>query len=133
MNQAPPEHPDIAVLGPVTEDEKHALTAGCVALVQPSYYEAFSLVVMEAWTAGVPVIVNGACAPLREHVERSGGGLVFTDDATFDAAVSQVGARRDELASRGRAYVQRNFGWPRVIERYRRFLTRVAATVPGRP
>jgi glycosyltransferase involved in cell wall biosynthesis len=131
VNQAPPEHPDIAVLGPVSEDEKHALMAGCVAFVQPSYYEAFSLVVMEAWMAGAPVIVNGACAPLLEHVERSGGGLVFTDDATFDAAVSQVVTRRDELARRGRAYVQRNFGWPRVIERYRRFLTRVAATVPA--
>ena len=130
VNQAPPAHSDIIVRGPVSDDDKHALFARCLAFVQPSYYEAFSLVVLEAWTAGAPVIVNGACAPLREHVERSGGGLTFTDDATFEAALSQIASDGAELARRGRTYVERNFGWPRLIERYRRFLTRVAAAVP---
>ena len=130
VNQSPPGHPDIVVRGPVSDDDKHALLAGCLAFVQPSYYEAFSLVLLEAWTAGAPVIVNGVCAPLREHVERSGGGLTFTDDATFEAALSQIASDGANLARRGRTYVERNFGWPRLIERYRRFLTRVAAAVP---
>ena len=45
------------------------------ALVSPSPWEAFSLVVAEAWSARTPVLVNAGCAATVEHCRRSGGGL----------------------------------------------------------
>ena len=68
----PPAHPDLVVLGPVDEELKWGLLAGSLALVSPSPWESFALTVIEGWTAGVPVLVNGGCAPTREHCERSG-------------------------------------------------------------
>jgi glycosyltransferase involved in cell wall biosynthesis len=122
--QAPPPHPDIVVDGPVDEDVKWSLLGGAVAFVQPSYYEAFSIALMEAWTAGVPAIVNGACVALKEHVDRSRGGLTFTDAPSFAAAVDRIVTNeraRARLAARGRAYVVQ-FEWPGLIDRYTEFL-----------
>lgn len=123
--QRPSDHPDIVLLGPVDEDVKWGLLRRAVALVSPSYFEAFSIVLMEAWTAGLPVLVNGACLATREHCERSGGGLWFTSYAAFEAAADRLTADtrvRSALAERGRAYVDANFRWPVIVDRYRGFL-----------
>ena len=123
--QRPPAHPDIEVLGAVDDDVKWGLLRGATALVSPSYFEAFSIVLMEAWTAGVPVLVNGHCVATREHCERSGGGLWFEGYADFEAAVDRLAGDEDVrrgLAAAGSDYVEANFRWPSIIERYRRFL-----------
>ncbi len=84
----------------------------------------------------VPVLVNGACGPTREHCERSGGGLWFTSYRGFEAAldrlVSDVGLRA-VLGARGRDYVERHFEWPVLVARYDRFLTTVVARGRGTP
>jgi glycosyltransferase involved in cell wall biosynthesis len=125
----PPAHPDVIVTGPVDEAAKWGLLRDAVALVSPSPLESFSLSVVEGWAAGLPVVVNGACEPTREHCERSGGGLWFTDygqfEALLDRLVGSVGLR-EELAGRGGRYVARHFGWPTVVDRYRSFLEQVA-------
>lgn len=123
--QRPPDHPDIVVAGPVDEAVKWGALRGCTALVNPSYFEAFSIVLMEAWTAGVPVLVNGHCLATREHCERSGGGLWFEGFAEFEAAVDRLAGDaevRAGLAIAGAEYAEGNFRWPVIIERYERFL-----------
>ncbi len=126
----PMEHPDIFLTGPVEEDTKWELLRGATALVSPSPYESFSLVIMEAWTAGIPVAVNAYCEATKESCERSGGGVWFCGYAQFEAIVDRLLADtelRKTLADRGRAYVDANFRWPVIIEKYSRFLNRVAA------
>ena len=125
----PPDHPDVVVAGAVDEDVKWGALRGCTALVNPSYFEAFSIVLMEGWTAGVPVLVNGHCLATREHCERSGGGLWFEGYAEFEAAVDRLtgdGEVRRALAETGAAYVEVNFRWPGIIDRYRVFLESAA-------
>jgi len=126
----PPPHPDVIVTGPVDEETKWGALRGALGLVQPSPHEAFSILLMEAWTAGLPALVNGRCLATREHCERSGGGLWFTGYASFEAALSRLAgdARlRQELGGHGRRYVERFFRWPGLIRRYAEFLTAVAA------
>lgn len=72
--EAPDPHPDIDVLGSVSEAVKWALLRRAVALVSPSGWESFSLVVVEAWSARTPVVVNATCEATVEHCRRSGGG-----------------------------------------------------------
>lgn len=48
---APLSHPEIDVIGPVSEAEKWSLLEHAVALVSPSAWEAFSLVIAESWSA----------------------------------------------------------------------------------
>ena len=90
--------------------------------VSPSALESFSLVVIEAWVDRVPVLVNGACGPTREHCERSGGGLWFTSYPEFEAVLRPARGRRPAPGARwGRGdatYVDRHFRWPVLIERY---------------
>ena len=126
----PPHHPDVVVTGPVDEDLKWGLLRGALALVSPSPFEAFSLALIEAWRAGVPVLVNGACHATREHAERSGGGLWFSSYGHFEVAVERLVADRclrSSLARRGAGYVERHFSWPTIIRQYRGFLEAVAA------
>jgi glycosyltransferase involved in cell wall biosynthesis len=126
---APPPHPDVVVTGPVSEEVKWGLLRGALALVSPSAFEAFSLVVVEAWAAGLPVMVNAACEPTREHCRRSGGGVWFGGYGSFEALVDRLvadDALRAHMAARGARYAERHFAWPRIISRYRRFLERAA-------
>jgi len=126
----PVAHPDIVLAGRVDDATKWGLLRGAVALVQPSAYEAFSLVLVEAWTAEVPVVVNARCLATREHCERSGGGLWFDGYAHFEAVLDRL-VSDDQLtttlAGRGRAYVDTHYRWPVLIERYGVFLEAVAA------
>lgn len=121
----PDPHPDIVVTGPVDEAVKWGALRGAVALVHPGGYEAFSLVVVEAWSAGVPVVVNGRCAATREHVERSAGGFSFDSYARFEVVVERLVAEpalRRRLAAAGGTYVADRFLWPALIGRYTAFL-----------
>lgn len=120
--------------GPVGESVKWGLLRGADALVSPSPFEAFSIVLVEAWTAGVPVLVNASCLATSEHVRRSGGGLSFAGYGQFEVAVERLtGDDRlcAALAGRGRDYVARNFTWPAIIDRYRAFLERAAERAAG--
>ncbi len=128
-----PDHPDIVVTGTVSEGDKWDVLAGATAMVNPSAYESFSLVVLEAWTVGVPVLVNAACDATMEHVTRSGGGLWFGSYRAFEAAVDRLvadaGLRRS-LGAAGRCYAEANYRWPVIIDRYTAFLD--AAVERGR-
>ncbi len=123
--EAPEPHPDIDVLGPVDEATKWALLRRAVALVSPSPWEAFSLVLAEAWSARAPVLANAACAATSEHCRRSGGGLVFSGYGEFEVAVDRLAADRAlraELGALGRSYVDGRFRWPIIVDRYARFV-----------
>jgi glycosyltransferase involved in cell wall biosynthesis len=62
VSQKVTEHPDIVVTGTVSEADKWDILAGAKVMVNPSAYESFSLVLLEAWTVGIPVLVNQMCA-----------------------------------------------------------------------
>lgn len=124
----PPPTPDVHVVGVVDEDVKWGLYRGAELFVHPSAYEAFSLVLIEAWTAGLPALVNARCFATREHCERSGGGLWFEGYAAFEATLDRLlgdEALRAGLGAAGAAYVDSHFRWPALIDRYARFLTEV--------
>jgi len=125
----PPAHPDVIVAGSVDEATKWGLLRGARALVSPSAYESLSLVVLEAWSVGTPVLVNGACATTRRHCTASGGGLWFEGFGAFEVAAGRLVANdalcRD-LGAAGRTYVEARYCWPAVLTRYTAFLERVA-------
>jgi glycosyltransferase involved in cell wall biosynthesis len=129
-------HPDVVVTGTVDEADKWDIVRDALVAVSPSALESFSLVVLEAWVDRVPVLVNGSCGPTREHCERSGGGLWFTSYPEFEAVLSRLVGDdhlRSSLGQRGRAYVDRHFEWPVLIDRYAEFLTSVVERGRGQP
>jgi glycosyltransferase involved in cell wall biosynthesis len=134
LSGAAADHPDIVSTGTVSEADKWDILADAQVLVNSSAYESFSLVILEAWTQEVPVLVNGGCAATMEHCTRSGGGLWFDSFRTFEAAVSSLTgdvAMRSALGAAGRRYTEHNYAWPVIMDRYASFLEGVVAR--GRP
>jgi glycosyltransferase involved in cell wall biosynthesis len=125
VGSAPPAHPDIVVAGAVDDATKWGALRGALALVSPSPYESFGLVVLEAWVAGTPVVVNAACAATREHCERSGGGVWARDYEELEVALRRLeasAALRAGLARAGERYARTRFAWPSLTDRYSAFL-----------
>jgi glycosyltransferase involved in cell wall biosynthesis len=113
--------PNVEFLGFVSEERKLALMAGALAFVQPSRYESFSIVALEAMAQGTPIVVNGHCAALAEHVVASGCGSAYRDRAEFDAAIDGLVAMprdvRDDNARRARRYVANRYTREQVRKR----------------
>jgi glycosyltransferase involved in cell wall biosynthesis len=125
----PVDHRDVVVLGPVDDDTKWALFRDAAVYVHPSPLESFSLVLLEAWSAGTPSMVNGRCEPTREHSRRSGGGLWFDGYGSFEAALDRLLGNPDlgaQMGKSGQAYVDRLYRWPRLMGRYQAFLEGIA-------
>jgi glycosyltransferase involved in cell wall biosynthesis len=124
---------DVITIGFQSEADKASAFAAATIVCQPSLLESFSLVIMEAWLAGVPVLVHDGCAVTRYHVQRSNGGLYYLGVDEFCATLDWLlehPAARTRLGQQGRVYVQREFNWPAVIERLRTALR--AWRDPGR-
>jgi glycosyltransferase involved in cell wall biosynthesis len=112
---------DLIDLGFVSPQHKTDAMAAAAVLCQPSTNEAFSLVIMEAWLLGTPVLVHADCAVTVDHCQRSNGGLYFQDAAEFAACLDFL-LSRPETARRmgelGGRYVRTNFNWDAVIRRF---------------
>lgn len=124
-----PEHPDVVPTGFVDEDVKHGALAGSVALVHPSYFESFSIVLTEAWAQGRPALVQGHCEVLAGQARRSGGAIPYFDFAGFEASVDLlVGdpALANALGESGRRYLDEHYRWGVVIDRFERLLHTLA-------
>jgi len=127
-------HPDVVVTGFVDDAVKRGAVDGAVALVQPSYFESFSMVLAEAWAQGRPALVQGRCAVLDGHARRSGGGVPYRGYAEFEAAVDTLlgdPQLAEGLGRAGRRYVAHHFTWDAVLGRYEDLLDRVVGS-PGR-
>jgi glycosyltransferase involved in cell wall biosynthesis len=125
-----PERPDIVTTGFVDEATRNSALAGTLALVHPSYFESFAMVLTEAFAQRRPALVQGRCAVLLGHAHRSGAALPYTGFVEFEAAVdSLVGTPElaDALGRAGRSYIEREYVWKVVLDRYERVLTRVAS------
>ncbi len=119
--EAPPEFVDhILDLGFVSEQEKREAMAGAVAFIHPSVNESFGIVLLEAWLARTPGLVHAKSAVLRWQCEQSNGGLWFRHYPDFEEALLRLldePALRRALGQNGRAYVERAYAWPAIMQR----------------
>lgn len=120
-----PEHPDIISLGFVDEQDKFDGISGARFLVLPSKFESLSIVVLEAFSLGIPVLVNSACEVLKSHCKNSQGGLYYENTAEFCESVHYM-MNNEALCQRmgdyGKAYVHRYYQWDVVIRKLRNLI-----------
>jgi glycosyltransferase involved in cell wall biosynthesis len=118
---------DLGYLEPI---EKATAYAAATVVCQPSLNESFSIVLMEAWLAGTPVLVHARCAVTSYHAARANGGLVFADFYEFAEALTlllEEAPLRASLGAQGRAYVEAEYAWPVVTRRLVATLERLVA------
>lgn len=117
-----PKHPDIISLGFVDDQDKFDGISGAKFLILPSMFESLSIVVLESFSLGVPVVVNGACEVLKSHCQRSNGGLYYKDTEEFCATVDYMIHHQDvciAMGKNGQKYVNRYYQWDVVIRKLR--------------
>jgi glycosyltransferase involved in cell wall biosynthesis len=121
-----PSHPKIRYVGYVTDEEKAALLSGAAVVIMPSALESLSILVLEAWALGTPVLVNAKCRVLEGQCRRSNGGLYYRDLAEFAAMLKLLmsdASLRNALGESGRSYVASEYSWNIAAERTETILT----------
>jgi glycosyltransferase involved in cell wall biosynthesis len=116
-----PPHEDIRVLGFLSERDKFSALDGALLLCMPSPYESLSMVTLEAWALGKPVLANGRCEVLKGQCRRSGAGLYYETGPQFHEALGLLldDARlRGAMGDQGRRYFQANYSWDAVEGKY---------------
>lgn len=123
-----PKSDDIVSLGFVSDQEKFDVMSGAKFLIMPSPFESLSIVVLEAMTLSVPVVVNGRCDVLKGHCVRSNGGLYYKSYYEFEGCVNYMLTHPDTAAgmgANGRKYVDANYTWEKITNRFIDIVERV--------
>jgi len=124
-----PNHPHIRHLGFVSDRDKFDAIAAADALIMPSYYESLSMVALEAWGLGRPVLANGHCDVLRGQCIRSRAGLYYETFEEFAETLFTLTTNRElnlALGDNGRRYFEQHYAWPVVERKYQEMLKRLA-------
>jgi glycosyltransferase involved in cell wall biosynthesis len=114
-----PEHPRIRHLGFLDDGDKFDAMAAAEVLIMPSYYESLSMVALEAWALGRPVLANGRCDVLKGQCLRSNAGLYYETFGEFIGTLEAIEQNRwlaGTLGRNGRQFFREQYDWP-VIER----------------
>jgi glycosyltransferase involved in cell wall biosynthesis len=118
----------VRYLGYLSEEDKGAAMAGARVVVCPSPYESLSIVLLEGMALGAPGLVNARSEVLKDHCLRSNGALFYEDADEFVEALDLLAggkALRDRLGANGRSYIENNYRWEVVIERWKEVLAEV--------
>lgn len=101
-------------LGPQFGEAKAKLLAAASAFVLPSLSEGLPMAVLEAWAAGLPVLMTAACN-LRQGFEAAAALRIGTDPISIrDGLLRLFGLSERErvtVGQRGRDLVIREFSW----------------------
>ncbi len=106
--------PSVRMLGKVSDEELHALYAGCECFVFPSLYEGFGLPIVEAMAAGAPVLTSD----VSSMPEVAGDAALLVDPRSTDAIAEGLkqlltdAALRERLRAAGRERAKQ-FSWDR--------------------
>ena len=127
-----PEDPHVRFAGVLPDEERlHALEAATVVVV-PSPYESLSLLALEAFAVGTPVLANERAEVLVEHCRQSNAGLYYGDRWEFIEGLRLL-LRDDELrkamGKNGKSYINRHYRWDLILAKYERMFSRLRAPV----
>jgi glycosyltransferase involved in cell wall biosynthesis len=116
-----PQHSRIHHLGFLDDQDKFDAIAASDLLIMPSYFESLSMVALEAWALGKPVLANGRCDVLKGQCIRSAAGLYYERYEEFAETLYSLesnGPLHARLGRNGRDYFTRHYSWPVIEQKY---------------
>jgi len=129
-----PSTPRIRHLGFVQERDKFDAMAAAEVLVMPSYFESLSMVTLEAWGLGRPVLANAKCDVLKGQCLRSNAGLFYDSDVEFVETLRAFERNRwlaGLLGRNGRRFFRENYDWNVIERKYLDIFERVRSAPAG--
>jgi hypothetical protein len=130
-----PSHPRIRQVGFVSDADKFDAMAAAELLIMPSYFESLSMVTLEAWALGRPVLVNGHCDVLKGQSIRSNAALYYETDSEFRETLHTLEENRwlsGALGRNGRQYFREHYDWPVVEKKYLDMFEQLSGAPAGR-
>ena len=116
-----PQHPRIHHLGFLEDEDKYDAMAASELLIMPSYLESLSMVALEAWAMGKPVLANAKCDVLQGQCIRSNAGLFYGNYAEFAEtmrAIDTTPSLQAALGRNGRVFFEKHYAWPVIEKKY---------------
>ena len=116
-----PKHPRIHHLGFLEDQDKYDAMAASEVLIMPSYLESLSMVALEAWAMGKPVLANAKCDVLQGQCLRSNAGLFYANYPEFAEtmrAIDTTPTLQAALGRNGRTFFEKNYAWPVIEKKY---------------
>lgn len=129
-----PRHPRIRFLGFVNDQDKFNGLQGSDFLIIPSQFESLSMVALEAWAIGKPVVANGRTEVLRDQCIRSNAGLWYTGYEEFSEIIRVLEKDQDlkkRLGENGKIFFQRNYAWKVIENKYKKIMNRLESKLAG--
>ena len=126
-----PKHPRIHHLGFLDDRDKFDALSASDLLIMPSYFESLSMVALEAWGLGKPVLANARCDVLKGQCIRSNAGLCYENYAEFLATVRALEESRRfgmALGANGLRFFRANYEWPVIERKYLKVLEALQRT-----
>ena len=120
-NMSIPNSRDVRYLGFLQEDEKLAAMASATAVMIPSRLESLSIVALEAFSVGIPVVAHGGSKVLVDHCQKANAGLYYRSYEEFEGILEALLEDKDlarGLGRQGQRYVKENFGWEKLLPLY---------------
>jgi glycosyltransferase involved in cell wall biosynthesis len=130
-----PQDRRIRHLGFLPDEDKFDALAAADLLIMPSYFESLSMVALESWALGRPVLANGRCDVLKGQCLRSNAGLYYDNYEEFAEALYSLesnGPLHARLGRNGREYFRRHYTWPVIERKYLEMFDRLKKEGSGR-
>ena len=128
-----PAHPRIHHVGFLEDQDKYDAMAAAELLIMPSYLESLSMVALEAWALGKPVLANAKCDVLQGQCLRSNAGLFYADFHEFAETLGAIDSNpglQAALGRNGRAFFEKHYSWPVIEKKYVDMLQQLSRETP---
>jgi glycosyltransferase involved in cell wall biosynthesis len=123
-----PEEPFIRFAGRLSDQERLQALEAATVVVVPSPYESLSLLALESFAVGTPILANARSEVLVDHCHRSNAGLYYADRDEFIECLKLLIADphlRESMGRNGRRYVRQNYRWDVILGKYEKMFTRL--------
>jgi glycosyltransferase involved in cell wall biosynthesis len=123
-----PEEPFIRFAGRLSDQERLQALEAATVVVVPSPYESLSLLALESFAVGTPILANARSEVLVDHCHKSNAGLYYSDRDEFTECLRLLIADphlRESMGRNGRKYVQQNYRWDVILGKYEQMFTKL--------
>jgi glycosyltransferase involved in cell wall biosynthesis len=129
-----PEEPFIRFAGRLSDQERLQALEAATVVVVPSPYESLSLLALESFAVGTPILANARSEVLVDHCRKSNAGLFYADRDEFTEALKLLIADhrlRAAMGRNGRNYVRQNYRWDVILGKYEKMFARLRTARPA--
>ena len=129
-----PDDPHVRFAGTLPDEERLRALEAATVVVVPSPHESLSLLALEAFAVGTPILANSRSEVLVDHCRHSNAGLYYEDRWEFKEALKLLlkdEPMREAMGRNGKAYVNRHYRWSIILNKYERLFGRLRGSSPS--